>query len=274
MNEQLRLENVVNGLSGDTREFGDLCLGDAGSVGVEDSLDHVEASCGLHTLGSGALATRNDESLARGHSVTDLCELDGADHIGLGGLLEPFALSMRKGKMVKCVTCGEEFWVRASGIGRRKYCSVDCLNANRPKRKDAEHWKRVSDRFSRERRGANNPAYKNGRSGNRARCTAFSLKLKGEECCRVCGSRDQLHLHHAIPRSMYLAGRDELLNGIPLCNSCHMSWHRRGKVVVYRDHFTDEEWAWLSAVELQGFNMTTWLDERYPIRITGERQTA
>lgn len=93
----------------------------------------------------------------------------------------------------------------------------------------------------------------------------FSLRNKGETACRACGTTYGLHLHHAIPRSMFRAGRDELLNGIALCHACHLGWHQR-VVVLYRDIFTEEEWAYLSGVVLLGQNVLAWLDDRYPVR--------
>lgn len=123
----------------------------------------------------------------------------------------------------------------------------------------------MADRMSVDRRGKANPGYTNGKNGNRPRLTKFSLSIKGEACCRNCGRTGRLNLHHAIPRSMFAAGRDEILNGVPLCTWCHLGWHRR-RVVLYRDIFTAEEWAYLSSVTLLGQNIEAWLDDRYPVR--------
>lgn len=172
----------------------------------------------------------------------------------------------RRGSVRTCVECGDEFYVNAAELKRRggKYCSRACWRKN--SRFSDEHYARLAEELSVSRRGAGNPAYKHGRNGNRARLKRFNLSLKGEDRCRVCGSQEFLNLHHVLPRSMYRAGRDEILNGLPLCGACHTSWHRRGKVTIYRDVFTDEEWAWISAQSLLGQNLQAWLDDRYPSR--------
>lgn len=94
---------------------------------------------------------------------------------------------------------------------------------------------------------------------------AWSLSRKGEMLCRNCGSADNLHLHHAIPRSKCGAVKAELLNGLPLCAKCHMGWHHH-KTTIYRDVFTREEWDFLVSVNLTGELIEPWLDKRYPDR--------
>ncbi len=165
-----------------------------------------------------------------------------------------------------CEECGGEFQARESEIARGggKYCTRACWRKNAGL--TDEQYAANADKMSVARRGAANPAYKHGRDGNRARLKYFSLALKGESSCRNCGSSDLLQLHHAIPRSMSAAARDEILNGVPLCVRCHMSWHRRGKVTLYRDIFTVEEWNYLCSVELVGQLTAAWLDDRYPPR--------
>jgi hypothetical protein len=93
----------------------------------------------------------------------------------------------------------------------------------------------------------------------------FNLTLKGEACCRNCGASERLHLHHAVPRSMCRAARCDLRNGIALCAGCHHGWHHR-LTTIYRDLFTEEEWAFISSLELLGQNIAAWLDDRYPPR--------
>jgi HNH endonuclease len=39
-------------------------------------------------------------------------------------------------------------------------------------------------------------------------------------CCRLCGSRDRLHVHHVKPISF--GGIHDLQNLVTLCNACHM----------------------------------------------------
>ena len=92
----------------------------------------------------------------------------------------------------------------------------------------------------------------------------FSLALKGEKKCRACGRAAHL-LHHAVPRSMSRIGRTDLLNGLPLCATCHQGWHFRN-IAIYRDAFTPDEWAFICSLPDTGRVMATWLDERYPLR--------
>ncbi len=163
-----------------------------------------------------------------------------------------------------CEECGSHFKVsRSRAAAGRKYCSRACWTKN--SRLSDEQYRRNGERMHTERRGTGNPRFKHGRDGNRAWRSRFNLALKGEDCCRVCGSTSGLQLHHAIPRSASRAARDELLNGLPVCVQCHMRWHR-GWRGIYRDVFTAEEWAYLSALELTGQRIEAWLDDHYPER--------
>jgi hypothetical protein len=96
------------------------------------------------------------------------------------------------------------------------------------------------------------------------------VRQKGENRCRNCGKEGSggifgLHLHHAIPRSMCRAINLDLRNGIPLCFDCHQGWHDR-RVIIYRDVFTEEEWRFLTTVDLSGQVVGPWLDSHYPER--------
>jgi hypothetical protein len=96
----------------------------------------------------------------------------------------------------------------------------------------------------------------------------WNVAAKGERRCRNCGKRPEargLHLHHVIPRSMCRATKTDLRNGIPLCSDCHGGWHDR-RLVIYRDVFTQDEWAFLCAVQLTGQEVVPWLDVHYPDR--------
>lgn len=100
--------------------------------------------------------------------------------------------------------------------------------------------------------------------------TRWHISLKREPVCRSCGRPDGgsggvLQLHHILPRSMSKAAKYDLRNGLPLCVACHMGWHRRS-LTIYRDALTADEWAFVSAVSMQGFNLGAWLDGRYPNR--------
>lgn len=161
-----------------------------------------------------------------------------------------------RGRLYPLVTCncGTVFSPHSAG---RVHCSEDCRRA------DGWHANGLRDRLH-DRHGEKNPNFKHGKSTG-LNLRKFTLKLKGEEWCRNCGSTERLHLHHMIPRKKYVAGREELLNGMALCSRCHLGWHLHGKV-IYRDLIREDEWAWLSSVELTGENTLDWLDRHYPPR--------
>lgn len=85
---------------------------------------------------------------------------------------------------------------------------------------------------------------------------AWGCSVKGEQECRNCG-RNAHHLHHA--------------NGLPLCEECHTGWHH-GRVTIARDVFTDEEWEFLTGVDLTGQRIEAWLDDHYPPRNGDDRR--
>ena len=45
--------------------------------------------------------------------------------------------------------------------------------------------------------------------------------------CMQCGSKNNLHLHHKIPKSY--GGTNEIDNLVTLCNKCHLKSHNRKK---------------------------------------------
>jgi hypothetical protein len=168
-----------------------------------------------------------------------------------------------RGRALNCAECGQPFYAKDSQLGRgRKYCSRACYFAR--SRKSPEATAQQNAKLSAARRGAGNPMWK-GRDTEGSIYRVFNVRLKGETCCRACGATDVLHLHHAVPRSMCKAARRELRNGITLCIRCHMGWHHR-RVVIYRDLFTADEWAYISTLDLRGQRIEAWLDDRYPAR--------
>ena len=48
-------------------------------------------------------------------------------------------------------------------------------------------------------------------------------KLLGQECL-FCGTKDNLTLHHIIPRR--IGGKDDTENLVLLCEKCHQSLHQ------------------------------------------------
>lgn len=174
---------------------------------------------------------------------------------------------LSRGKMIPCAECGATFYVRPGALGRgAKYCSRACFHAKG--RKSPEALERMGEDFRRKHRGSGNPQWK-GKDTNGSIYRVFNVKLKGEERCRNCGSSESLHLHHIVPRSMCKAARRDLRNGVPLCAACHARWHARS-VTIYRNILTDEEWSYVSSLELLGQNIAAWLDDRYPAPVRVE----
>lgn len=149
-----------------------------------------------------------------------------------------------------CVVCGGLYHVRGARVLTAKTCSRACRAV----------YMREKTRGS--RRDVDNPNYRHGNAVGRKN---WGVAAKGETWCRACGAGGNLHLHHAIPRSKYRAGREELRNGIALCASCHSRWHHR-TLTIYRDVFSPEEWDWLTSVSLTGERIEDWLDRNYPER--------
>jgi 5-methylcytosine-specific restriction endonuclease McrA len=155
-----------------------------------------------------------------------------------------------------CVGCGCTFSPKNR---HQRYHDRDCWGEYRPP--SASTRPEVAEKISKAKTKSGNAALRR-RQAARAGCT---LAAKGESCCRNCGSGDWLNLHHVIPRSLWKAGIVEPLNCIPLCTACHLGWHR-GRVVLYRDIFHDDEWALLSTAPLLGRMVGPWLDRHYPVR--------
>jgi len=55
-----------------------------------------------------------------------------------------------------------------------------------------------------------------------------NIQLRDGFCCRRCGSKEDITLHHIIPKSIC---SPELIwdetNGIVLCQKCHNEWHAK-----------------------------------------------
>lgn len=166
---------------------------------------------------------------------------------------------MRTGRNQNCEHCGKKFWVIKKRIGRARWCSLEC------KVKSGYAKTELGPKLSLARGGDGNPAYKHGRRVD-IQIPGWKLNNKGEgRICRNCGGQERVQLHHAIPRSKARHVRADLRNGVPLCGDCHTGWHS-SKVTLYRDIFSEEEWAFISGVELTGENIGPWLDRRYPER--------
>lgn len=169
----------------------------------------------------------------------------------------PCAAKARPLRVVECVGCGETFETKEQ---EQKYCGRRCF---------LDHVKPTQDQLAksaavgRQRTGKKNPNYRHGRRASeheRRLHREFNLTKKGEKACRVCGSERFPQAHHAVPRSLSRTGKYDLRNCLPLCAHCHSSWHKRA-LTIYRDAFTEAEWAFMVTLINPG-----WLDERYPDR--------
>ncbi len=147
-----------------------------------------------------------------------------------------------------------------------RFCSRPCVIRSRtPQTKQVRQAR--SEALRGTRKGRANPNWKHGkREGSQDRRVAreFNLLLKGEFSCRVCGSDRMLALHHIIPRSIGTKeSKRDLRNGMPLCASCHMGWHRRGLVISWSLLRPDEQ-AYVASVDLTGRSTEGWLAKNYP----------
>lgn len=153
----------------------------------------------------------------------------------------------------------------------RRYCSRSCMYPNRsiPTQEEKERLADINraKMIAANRTGRRNPNYKNGKFvGKKAGVPrSWGPKAKGESCCRTCGSRDHLQLHHAVPRSVCPPeAKTDMRNGITLCASCHVRWHR-GSLTITRNVFSVDEWDYVSNMTLTGRDIGGWLDKHYPL---------
>lgn len=167
----------------------------------------------------------------------------------------------RRGSEQLTCRCGEKFYRNPAYIkkdeGRELFCSTSCW-------RESDIFTKMREDLSRDRKGSRNPGYNSGRRVN-VHITGWSVRHKGEDCCRNCGKMGKLHLHHIIPRGKWKSGEADLRNGVPLCHDCHFGWHGF-KITLYRDMFTEDEWNFVSSAQLTGQRVEAWLDDRYPIR--------
>lgn len=164
----------------------------------------------------------------------------------------------RNGREIQCPGCGVTHYVTPSmeekGI---RYCSIGCANEHIVRKPPTSEARK---KLSLARRGRKNPNYKDGKRANEGLSRRWGCRQKGETVCRNCG-REAHHLHHVVPRSLSSKGKHDLRNGLPLCASCHFTWHRSPEPSIYRDIFTAEEWEFITTLIGPG-----WLDKRYPVR--------
>ena len=116
---------------------------------------------------------------------------------------------------VECKNCGEEYEEKKCRVERTSYCSKECLDEHR----------RETDIV----RGENNHRWKGGYPGyyganwQRQRKKALD---RDDYTCQVCGSKDNLHVHHVHKILDFENPEDAnyLLNLVTLCATCHNEW--------------------------------------------------
>lgn len=190
----------------------------------------------------------------------------------------------------RCVVCEKPFYDRQSTTIRQKYCSLKChgvavrerasktypqkaevlalYDGGMSDRDVANHYgrshqwslgvRRYYGIVGRARGSWNKKPLRKKR--DRAR---WGMHRKREDQCRNCGANGPLDLHHAVPRSLCKASKYDLRNGLPLCDTCHFGWHHK-KLVIHRDVFKPEEWAFLTSLQLVDRDVRAWLDKHYP----------
>ena len=113
---------------------------------------------------------------------------------------------------VRCDYCGKEFKTWKRSIDGLNFCSYTC------------YWAWRSDNI----RGRNHPLWKGGsdewRGSNWGSQRRKALK-RDNYSCRLCGSKEDLVVHHIIPFRVFGAEKyreaNKLSNLITLCRSCH-----------------------------------------------------
>lgn len=120
----------------------------------------------------------------------------------------------RKGKIVNCLFCGIDFYVKPSHASRRIYCSKSCQGKNIAKLKNeySDNDIRLTD------------VTKFYHSKQREQWSLAVLK-KDNFTCQICGKKDRLHAHHIKPIKYFPELSLDISNGLALCVSCHFKKH-------------------------------------------------
>lgn len=117
-------------------------------------------------------------------------------------------LRTTEGTEVKCIHCGNSFYVKPHRHKKAKYCSRACFHAQRFGRSLRAGEKNIE--------GTNNPNYKGTSNLVTARLTG--RKHLGTKCM-ICGWDEITDIHHIIPRRH--GGTNNIENLIVLCPNHH-----------------------------------------------------
>lgn len=128
-----------------------------------------------------------------------------------------------------CEVCGEPYLATWIQRGARRTCSRRCAAELKRRRGGAE------------RKGERNPNFRGGRrvdvrdrNGERRWFAVLGRACEHPEHARAVPCVRGLVLHHIVYRQhVRVAGGDEWdpRNALTMCDSCHMSHHRRGRVL-------------------------------------------
>jgi hypothetical protein len=136
-----------------------------------------------------------------------------------------------------CAHCGGEFYARPSELGKgRKFCSRECFVASGVSQTTQSREKRRQ--ANRNRGGDKNPNFKHGNRVGAHERERYVRFQSGQPRCQHpdCPDKgDRLAQHHVVyEQHVRNEGGDchDGRNALCLCDSCHMSHHRRGTRVV------------------------------------------
>jgi len=108
-----------------------------------------------------------------------------------------------------CEQCGEKYFPAPHRHEESRFCSIQCIG----------DW--CSDHLS----GENSPHWKGGVCedyGKKWSAISRSI-IERDQKCRICGSKDNLHAHHIVPRREFedVNNANEEHNLVTLCATCH-----------------------------------------------------
>lgn len=124
-------------------------------------------------------------------------------------------------RIKKCKNCGAEFRRTISQIkwrsGKNSCCSLKCFYEGRV---NETKKKPIRDKY--------------GRSATKDDVLwKQSVRERDKRTCRRCGKYEEyIHTHHVVPRSRSKKLRNDVNNGICLCNSCHAWVHNHPRLAT------------------------------------------
>jgi len=113
---------------------------------------------------------------------------------------------------MECDICGTEFYCKKSHLERRRFCSVECVGKHHAQRtgKDHHRWKpNTPDRYF--------------YASKAWLATRKAILERDDHECQVCGTGENLNVHHIMPISEGGPRLDED-NLVTLCGTHHRKW--------------------------------------------------